>query len=262
MDLDSQQLRQLLSQAAHLPEVLILKKTTTSTNQDVRELAQSGASSILVSSEIQLQGRGQQQRAWASPQGNIYMSCLLKTQKPLDGRLALEIALNILQMPSLQSLASLQVKWPNDLYSPQGKWGGILVEPIDAQSAVVGVGINLYAFSPEQIREQGIDQHVSSLSQLGLDAPNRVELLSELYQAIQQAGHWFNHGSTHLAQRFNHYAAFIDQAVSLEQTQDTLYGIFRGINDDGCLNIETANGLQVCYHGRLRLHNENMDASS
>lgn len=261
MDVDGQQLRQLLSQAALLPEVLILKNTTTSTNLDVREIAQTGANSILVSSEIQSQGRGQQQRAWASPQGNIYMSCLLQTQRPLDGRLALEIALNILQMPSLQGLEQLQVKWPNDLYSTQGKWGGILVEPLDAQRAVIGVGINLHAFSPEQLRDQSIDQQVSSLSQLGLNPLNRIVLLSELYQAIQQAGHWFNHGSTHLAQRFNHYAAFIHQPVSLEQSQQTLYGTFHGINDDGCLNIETANGMQACYHGRLRLYNHNMDDS-
>lgn len=260
MDLDSQRLRQQLSQAALLPEVLVLKKTTASTNLDVREIAQSGANSILVSSEIQSQGRGQHQRAWASPQGNVYMSCLLQTQRPLDGRLALETALNILQMPSLQNLEQLQVKWPNDLYHIQGKWGGILVEPLDTQRAIIGVGINLHAFSTAQLHEQNIDQPVCSLSQLGLQSLDRILLISELYQAIQQAGHWFNHGCTHLAQRFNHYAAFIDQPVVLQQDQQTLFGIFRGIDDQGCLNIETVNGLQTCYHGRLRLQN-NTDAS-
>ncbi len=49
---------------------------------------------------------------------------MVQTRTPLDGRLALEVALNILQIPQLQAL-SLQVKWPNDLYSAHGKWGGI-----------------------------------------------------------------------------------------------------------------------------------------
>lgn len=253
MDVDSEKLRQLLTNAQQLPEVLILKTTTASTNQDVREIAQSGVHSVLVSSEIQSQGRGQHQRMWASPQGNLYMSCLLNTQRPLDGRLALEVALNILQMPSLQALTQLKIKWPNDLYSPQGKWGGILVEPLDTRRAIVGVGINLLPFTTDELQQQNIDQPVSALSQLGLTQPDRIQLLSELYQAIQQAGHWFNHGCIQLANRFNHHAAFIDQAVTLEQTQQNLHGIFRGITDEGCLNIETAAGLVECYQGRLRL---------
>ena len=73
-----------------------------------------GVQQVLVCSRVQTQGRGQRQRQWISPEGNIYLSTLLHTQKAIDGRLALEIALNILQMPSLKGL-DLQVKWPNDL---------------------------------------------------------------------------------------------------------------------------------------------------
>lgn len=259
-DVDSQRLRQLLGQAQQLPEVLMLKKNTASTNQDVRDIAQSGVSSILVCSETQSQGRGQHQRTWLSPQGNIYMSCLLNCKRPLDGRLALEVALNIVNMPSLQTLPQLQIKWPNDLYSPAGKWGGILVEPLDSQSAVVGVGINLQPFSQAQLSEQPVDQPITSLTQLGLASIDRIALISELYQAIQQAGHWFNHDCVQLAKRFNHYAAFIDQPVTLEQTQRNLSGIFRGISDAGCLNIETTDGILECYQGRLRLQGHNMDA--
>lgn len=124
MDLETRHLRQLLTQAHQLPEVLLLKQTTTSTNDDVREIALSGVKTVLVCSETQTQGRGQHQREWVSPAGNIYLSTLLETRTPLDGRLALEIALNILQMPSLKGLTGLQIKWPNDLYSSQGKWGG------------------------------------------------------------------------------------------------------------------------------------------
>ncbi len=112
MDLETRHLRQLLTQAHQLPEVLLLKQTTTSTNDDVREIALSGVKTVLVCSETQTQGRGQHQREWVSPAGNIYLSTLLETRTPLDGRLALEIALNILQMPSLKGLTGLQIKWP------------------------------------------------------------------------------------------------------------------------------------------------------
>ncbi len=40
MDLETRQLQQLLSAKNQLPEVVLLKATTTSTNDDIREIAQ------------------------------------------------------------------------------------------------------------------------------------------------------------------------------------------------------------------------------
>ena len=248
MDLETRHLRQLLTQANQLPEVLLLKQTTTSTNDDVREIALSGVKTILVCSETQTQGRGQHQREWVSPIGNIYLSTLLDTRTALDGRLALEIALNILHMPSLKSLTGLQIKWPNDLFSIQGKWGGILVEPISPHQAIVGVGINLLP-----IPEQEVSQKATSVVQLGVQYPNRIQIVNELYLAIQQAGKWFDHGCYNLAARFNHYAAFIDQHVHFEQVSGSIEGVFKGISNDGALNLLTAQGIEKVYQGRLRL---------
>ena len=248
MDLETRHLRQLLTQANQLPEVLLLKQTTTSTNDDVREIARSGVKTILVCSETQTQGRGQHQREWVSPIGNIYLSTLLDTRTALDGRLALEIALNILHMPSLKGLTGLQIKWPNDLFSIQGKWGGILVEPISPHQAIVGVGINLLP-----IPEQEVSQKATSVVQLGVQYPNRIQIVNELYLAIQQAGQWFDHGCYNLAARFNHYAAFIDQHVHFEQVSGSIEGIFKGISNDGALNLLTAQGMEKVYQGRLRL---------
>lgn len=248
MDLETRHLRQLLSDAQQLPEVLLLKQITTSTNDEVRALANSGVQGILVCSEMQTQGRGQHQREWVSPVGNIYLSTLLETRIPLDGRLSLEIALNILQIPSLKSINDIQIKWPNDLYSSQGKWGGILVEPISPNQAIIGVGINLFPLDAKLP-----DQHTTSFMQLGVKYPNRIQIISELYLAIQHAGQWFEHGSYNLSGRFNHYAAFMNQAVEFEQTHQTIEGIFKGISDDGRINILINQNVEGFYQGRLRL---------
>jgi len=246
MDLETRQLQKILDDAHQLPEVLLLKPVTTSTNDDVREIALKGVHSVLVCSSKQTQGRGQRQRQWVSPEGNIYLSTLLNTRTAIDGRLALEIALNILQMPSLQNL-DLQVKWPNDLYSRQGKWGGILVEPISPHQVIVGVGINL-----EPVLKAQIDQHATSVRELGLQDISRIQLIAELYMAIQQASAWFDHDCYNLAARFNHYAAFINQAVEFEDHSGVCSGIFQGIQDDGSVNIDTPDGLKQFYQGRLR----------
>lgn len=245
-DLATRQLQQLLNAKNQFPEIVLLKTTTTSTNDDMREIAQKGISSGLVCSAQQTQGRGQYQRQWSSPEGNIYLSTLIQTKTALDGRLALEVALNILQMPSLQGL-SLQIKWPNDLYSAQGKWGGILVEPLSPHQAIVGVGINLNTPPVENA-----DQPITSLAMLGLAHTDRLTLIAELYTAIQQASQWFEHGSYNLAERFNHHAIWLYQQVEFEHAQGKLQGRFQGISNDGAVLIKTDH-VQAFYQGRLRL---------
>ena len=247
MDLETRHLQQLLDAVPQPPEVILLKPITISTNDDVREIAKKGIQHVLVCSEEQTHGRGQREHQWVSPVGNIYLSTLLNLQTVIDGRLALEIALNILQMPSLRDL-NLQVKWPNDLYSSQGKWGGILVEPISTHQVIVGVGINIYP-----IPKSGIEQRATSLTELGLANPNRIELIAELYTAIQLAGDWFNHNCYNLAARFNHHAAFMQDVVELEHLQGTTQGQFLGIRNDGSINIQTTQGIENHFQGRLRL---------
>ncbi len=246
-DVATRQLQQRLQAKNLCPEVVLCKSTTTSTNDDLREIAQKGIQSALVCSTQQTQGRGQHQRTWLSPEGNIYLSALIHSKTALDGRLALEVALNILHMPSLQDL-TLQVKWPNDLYSAQGKWGGILVEPISAHQAIVGVGINI--ITPPDL--QNLDQAVTSLSELGLHNRSRIELIHDIYVAIQQAGAWFNHGCYNLAERFNRVAMFKGEPVVFEHQQGVAEGVFLGIQNDGGILLSTTQGQTVYYQGRLR----------
>lgn len=246
MDLETRQLQKYLTDANQLPELLVLKPVTTSTNDDVKEVAMKGIQSVLVCSEKQTQGRGQQQRQWISPKGNIYLSTLLNLQTPVDGRLALEIALNILQMPSLQNL-DLQVKWPNDLYSKNKKWGGILVEPISPYQIIVGVGINVITMN-----DLNIEQETSSLTELGLNCVNRVQLIAELFLAIQQAGQWFNFNCYNLATRFNHYASFMNETVDFEHSSGKIVGEFLGIQSDGAIKIQQDQYIKTFYQGRMR----------
>ena len=256
MDLDTRLLQQKLTEANHLPEVLILKPVTTSTNDDVREVALKGINSVLICSRKQTQGRGQNQRPWISPEGNIYLSTLLNLQTPIDGRLALEIALNIIQMPSFDALG-LKVKWPNDIYFNHQKLGGILVEPISSHQAVVGVGINV---SP--VRDSTIHQDITSLEEIGLKPIDRLTLIAELYLAIQQAGQWFNHNCYNLAARFNHHAAFINQTIEFEHQSSELKsgsiktsGEFLGIQNDGAIILKSETETSSFYQGRMRLMN-------
>lgn len=50
-----------------------------------------------------------------------------------------------------------------------GKWGGILIEPLNAHQAVVGVGLNALP-----VPKEGIDQAATSLTELGLAQFDRI----------------------------------------------------------------------------------------
>lgn len=239
----------IINQGYTRPDVMLIQTSTTSTNDDLLQLCQQQPhiTSALVCSETQTQGRGQHQRQWHSPQGNIYLSVLATLQHPLDGKLALEVALSIIHCPSLQDYP-LQIKWANDLYSPQGKWGGILIEPIDLHRVIVGIGINLQPLS-EQQRSQ-ITQACTSLSELNI-VIQANPFIAELYIAIQNAVQWFNYGSQNLKQRFNHVAYQLNEMIEFEYQQQILKGRFLGINDDGALILHHQHGEQCFYNGRM-----------
>lgn len=250
-----QQLLQLLRVAHATPEIIQCKQNTTSTNDDIHALYKQGYRTALVTSAQQTNGRGQSQREWHSPPtGSIYLSVLLPLTRPVDGRFSLECGLNILHCPSLHTISGLKLKWANDLYSALGKWGGILIEPIDAHHVIVGVGINVY----ELPDKQNILQPVTSLESLGLKEIHPVTLITEIYHAVSEAAQWFNFDCQNLAQRFNRVAAFKDQWITIErQQQAPLIGYFRGIQNDGALLIQQPNEIlaTVCYDGRIVIPN-------
>ncbi|OEY97118.1 biotin--[acetyl-CoA-carboxylase] ligase [Acinetobacter qingfengensis] len=236
--------------AAHAtPEIVICKQNTQSTNDDALQLFQQGYQTALVTSQQQSQGRGQHQRQWVSQSGNIFFSALLPLQRPIDGRLALECGLSLIHCPMFAELEQLQLKWANDLYSPQGKWGGILVEPVQQKQVIIGIGINVLPI----VQQQGLPPNTNLLT-LGLKDYQRSELIAQMYVAMQQAIQWFNFGSQNLAQRFNAVAAFRQQNMHITRHNNPdLSGIYQGIQDDGALLIQVTDQPNpiACYDGRL-----------
>lgn len=244
-------LQQLLCTSSHAPEKILYLSDTSSTNDDALQLYQQGYRRAWVISEQQSHGRGQHGKQWLSERGNIFFSVLSPLQRTIDGRLALECGLNLIHVPCLSQLP-LQLKWANDLYSPNGKWGGILIEPINPTQCIVGVGINIFAI--QQCLAQ--PQPTTALTQLGFnltDTPMTV-LLSQLYQAVIQAIDWFNHDSPRLAQRFNAVTAFKQQWVQVIRPNETLLGYFQGIQNDGAMLIQPQLHCPpiACYDGQLR----------
>ena len=102
----------------------------------------------------QTSGRGQMQRPWFSPRGNLYVSFVLPTHPLLQGDAA-SVVLGLLLVQAFKSMGyNLQLKWPNDILNLQGqKVAGLLLEERDG-ILMAGLGVNLRDIpSPSELRD-------------------------------------------------------------------------------------------------------------
>jgi BirA family biotin operon repressor/biotin-[acetyl-CoA-carboxylase] ligase len=97
-------------------------------------------------------------RAWVSPEGNLYASLLLSDPSPFEhapelafvAAVALRDAI-VAEAPALAR--ELGFKWPNDLLLAGKKCAGILIEgdidPDKRATAVIGIGVNCTKHPPD-----------------------------------------------------------------------------------------------------------------
>jgi BirA family biotin operon repressor/biotin-[acetyl-CoA-carboxylase] ligase len=128
-------------------------RTTTSTNDRARELAQAGAPhGTLVTAREQTAGRGRQGRTWTAPAGtSLLASLVLRDAPPL---LPLAAAVAVADLAGHEA----SIKWPNDVLLDGRKLAGILVEGRPQERwAVLGIGINValrVGELPAELRER------------------------------------------------------------------------------------------------------------
>ena len=119
-----------------------------STNDRARELADAGATDVVVLADEQTGGRGRLDRRWASPSGGIWFSVVCRPALPPAHVPIYTLAAAVATAEALRSVGvDAGIKWPNDVLSGEGrKLVGILTEmegEADRVSwVVVGIGIN------------------------------------------------------------------------------------------------------------------------
>jgi BirA family transcriptional regulator, biotin operon repressor / biotin---[acetyl-CoA-carboxylase] ligase len=230
--------------AAGLPEPfrLLIRETVTSTNDELRLLAENGATEglILVATE-QTAGRGRRGAAWFSARGeSLAFSILLRPQEPkwLWPRLALVAGVAV--ATALESRGfQVGIKWPNDVWLGHKKVAGILVES-GANFAIVGLGLNVNSseFPP------AVAEIATSLKlEMGIDfsLPEVLAGIVQQFARLQpQIGSDFNSLLDSVRQR----CVLTGHRVSLITAAGPLAGIVEGIAAGGELLLRTANGIE------------------
>lgn len=128
-------------------EIIVLD-SVGSTNEELLARARKGAPhGCALRARIQTAGRGRRDHQWASPGGGLYLSILLRPTVAAIQLPGIPVACGLGVVHSLQSngCTDISLKWPNDVITPAGKLGGILVEAAQTptgMAAVCGIGIN------------------------------------------------------------------------------------------------------------------------
>ena len=233
----------------HLPDLTVqwLAQIDSSNTELMRRHRRGENAPVLLLAEQQSAGRGRMGRAWLTPAGSALTFSVGLVMNPLTwAGLSLAVGVVLAEALDPDRRLGIGLKWPNDLWhwpqpGPPTKLGGILIETLPlpatakARYCIVGVGINLK--TPEidtgLIKPIGIDHwgepaaRGAILAQLALPL---IELLAEFPRQGPQA--WLT--------RYASRDLLRGQALQTSRDQQ---GVGAGIDGEGALLIDTANGL-------------------
>ena len=195
----------------------------------------------------QTRGRGRLDRSWHSPKdAGLYLSIVLRPQFELARWPLINLAAALAVHDAIFKTCDLKVdiKWPNDICVRDRKLCGILAETVETevgQAAIAGIGINLndQAFPPElKAIATSIKSATGNEADRELLAQNLLEAFAERYKLLQTED-----GSEHTIREWcaNSSYAFGRQ-VRVSLVEESFEGVTRGLESNGALRIETADG--------------------
>lgn len=226
-------------------------KELDSTNDELRKLAERGVGNFtVVTAKKQTRGKGRYSRSWESPEGNIYLSILLRN---LDVHTAHQISF-VASLACLETIqinipdAEVRLKWPNDVLANEKKIAGILLEassnsdhPEVLSYLIVGFGINV-KHSPDYATNMKKHNNTQSFSKI------RDKLLEEFSKYYHI---WLEDGFGKISALWLKNASGLGQKIAANLEEKTVEGVFKGLTSTGELVLETSEGERIITSGEV-----------
>lgn len=220
----------------------------TSTNDEARRLAESGAQGLIaVRAREQTAGRGRRGREWLSPRGNLYLSLLLRPECSIADAAQLSFVVAQALGNAISKLfdeTRIQNKWPNDVLLDGKKVAGLLLESSggDAHSVdwvIIGCGVNI-AYHPELP-----NYPTTSLNSLA-DREIGTEEVFGLFLNEFEAQHdlWLRSGIVPIRECWLERAVGLGQEIVARLPSQDLHGVFEGLDESGALILKKSDGTR------------------
>jgi BirA family transcriptional regulator, biotin operon repressor / biotin---[acetyl-CoA-carboxylase] ligase len=207
----------------------------------------------------QTTGRGQHQRVWMSPAGNIHAAWQWphpSNTMDLDGRwlnfASLMAGYLLARIISEEFGLHVKIKWPNDLLVNGKKIGGILTEARQGQ-LVIGIGINI-VFSPDSTQLR--NDFAVQATNLQTESVNTSPL--SLWMKIAEKGrlYWQQMTGSVSPEDFiialKPFLAWVGEKVLVKtMQQEPFEALITGISDQGGLILKVDGTETVIYAGSI-----------
>ena len=225
-----------------------------STNEEAKRLAERGCPhGTVVRADEQTAGHGRFGRPWHSPKGNLLVSVLLRPEVPAIRSAELGFVSAVVVADCVAGLLPqgrlIELKWPNDVLVDGAKVAGILAEAQSAGEAlawvVLGVGLNL-AHAPT-----GTPYPATSLSAHGATATPEHGLQAFLTHLAHWLPRWENEGFAPVRDAWLARARGLGSAMTVTLGGRRERGLFRGLDVDGALILDTGDGARRITAGEV-----------
>ncbi len=218
----------------------------TSTNDDIKALANEGAPAFtVVSATEQTEGRGRRGRSWKSPPGNLYVSLLVRPPRPASEASQLSLVAAVALGDALAEYvpsSRIHNKWPNDVHVDGRKIAGLLLESSgggqgNVEWVVIGCGVNI-AVHPnleeyDTISLDSVTDEKSSIDEF-------LTFFLKHFEARYDI--WINRGIDPIRKAWIKRADNIGREIVVRLPQADIKGVFEGLNASGALILTRADG--------------------
>lgn len=218
-----------------------------STMDECRRQATEGApEGLLVWAGEQTAGRGRRGRSFASPRGNLYLSLLLRPDRPAAEGAQLGFVAAVALADAVAALLPdgarrVQLKWPNDLLIDRAKASGILLEGQPGAGGrldwlILGIGVNVAS------HPRNTPYPATSLATAGSVA-RAADLLATLADSfVLWHETWRARGFAPIRTAWLGRAAGLGEAIRVNLAQESVEGRFADLDETGILWIELPGG--------------------
>ncbi len=249
--------RELGDTAARCRVQVLLDADSTNSRLSER-FGQAGLHRCAVLAERQRAGRGRRGKSWESPFArSLYLSLGWRFERAPAAFNALSLAAGVAVIRALARLdvAGLHLKWPNDILSNGRKLGGILLETkgesAGACDVVIGTGLNVRLPAATLA---AIDQPATDLARRCGRPPSRNRLAAKIIEEqLLMLDRVSAAGMGDYVDAWRRLDGLAGQRARLTLPGQTLRGLVRGVDDNGLLLLETADGVAAFSSGELRL---------
>ena len=249
----------------NLYEKLIRADILASTNDFAIDLVKSDepVEGTVIMADFQTKGKGQKDAHWISKKdSNLTFSVLLYPSflDPANNfYLSMALSLGIVDMLQFYNIDA-RIKWPNDIYTKNGKIAGILIENgiqnDEIKYSVLGIGLNVN----QKIFPEDIKNPTSMRIELET-VNNRETVLKKLLVSVE---YWFNKlydlNLNMIKNQYEQKLLFREQIKKFYAGDDIFFGTIKGINDNGQLliadesdTIRAFNFKEVMYYHKKNI---------